>query len=376
MPDIPLYSVIIRESTVGSGAYSGALVLNLELSVLVDEVFAASKDSQYIHYVIVDQDGRILADSKGQYFGKNISETETFQRIMEGDVSNHREKIDGVVYESSVIHSKQNGVYIIAWSNYQEQINSVYHILLIIIAVVLIVGGGVVLISYRFSRRMFTPLQSIVEGIKSSDASEFVGEPRGDELQYLEQYYYQISTYVDILKGKEYRDSIVKNLLAGNPVQSMLLKIGAVKAGQPYYIVMLCMPEEENFSSLEEYAEHFNYIREIIGMTLDKYGHCTWFEISFRRRMLVLSPHNGLDASNASIDEVLEATFYKSFKSDFLIFSHSASDGHMELGDVYHEIESIRRTRLLLNPTPAVVRCKATMQVDQVRMQTLSDQLL
>ena len=375
-PDIPLYSIIIRESIVGSDSYSGALVLNLDLSALADEVFAASKDSQYIYYVLVDQDGRILADSKGQYFGQNISQTETFQRVLEGKTSKHREKIDGVVYESSVIHSKQNGVYIIAWSNYQEQINSVYHILLIIIGIVLIAGGGMFLISYRFSRRMFTPLRSIVEGIKSSEASEFVGDLWGDELQYLEQYYYQISTYVDLLKEKEYKDNIVKNLLAGNSVQQMLLKIGVVKIDQPDHVIMLCIPEEANFSSLEEYSEHFNYIREVINMTLDRFGQCTWFEVSLRRRMLVLSQNNNLNDPNINIDRVLESTFYKSVKSDFLIFSHYAPNGQIELGDIYREIESIRRTRLLLNPTPAVVSCRTIAHGDQVGLQTMSDQLL
>lgn len=376
LPDIPLYSIIIRESTVGSGSYSGALVMNLELSVLVDEVFEASKDSQYVHYVIVDQDGRILADSKGQYFGQNISQTDTFQRILEGETSSCREKIDGVVYESSVIHSKQNGVYIIAWSNYQEQINSVYHILLIIIGIVLIASGGMFLISFRFSRKMFTPLQSIVEGIKSSKVSEIVGDLWGDELQYLEQYYYQISTYVDILKEKEYKDNIVKNLLAGNSVQSMLLKICAVNMDQPYHVILLCIPEEANFSSLEEYSEHFNNIREVINMTLDRFGQCTWFEVSLRRRMLVLSLNSNLNDPNINIDQVLESTFYKSFKSDFLIFSHYAPNGQIELGDIYREIESIRRTRLLLNPTPAIVSCRDIVHGDQVELQTISDQLL
>ncbi len=131
-------------------------------------------------------------------------------------------------------------------------------------------------ILYNEQKTFFAPLRMMIRNIQNSSVMHQLTEYRGDELQYMEEYYRNVSSYIDRLeKRTSHRDLIAKNLILGNNVQPLINKWGILHPNANYYAVLAYMTEEASSGRLEDYVTRCNRVSELISIDLSQYGKCT-----------------------------------------------------------------------------------------------------
>lgn len=350
--DVSLLCLYVRDAHSSSGYYTGTVAVNLDLNWLSGNLFSASEQSDFTQFFIIDDRGTVIAHSEKRYYGEDWSQNSTIQKILQGELLGHREKVDGIPYEIDAVPSREDGFYIIARSNYRERTKNITNVLALIIAVILIAGSGTVLASWLLSRKLFAPLRKMVRSVQCSGVSGRIGEYQGDELQYLERYYNSVSSYVEGLEAKAHRDAIAKNLILGNDVQNLLYKSGILLPQTDYYVILAYMTEEVSLGRLEDYAARCSRISELIAMDLSRYGKCTWMELSFRRRLFLLS---AATQETPEIRKLLRRAFDDFGDSGFLVIARSSQGGAEPLHRLYRDMNDLLKTKIILRPMPQIL---------------------
>ena len=350
--DVSLLCLYARDAHSSSGYYTGTVAVNLDLNWLSGSLFSASEQSDFTQFFIIDDRGTVIAHSEKRYYGEDWSQNNAVRKILQGDLLGHRESVDGISYEIDAVPSRESGFYIIARSNYQDRTKNITNVMVLIIVVILIAGSGTILASWLLSRKLFAPLRKMVKSMQSSDISGKLEEYRGDELQYMERYYNSISSYVEGLETKAHRDSIAKNLILGNDVQPLLYKWGILLPNTDYYAILAYMTEDVSKGRLEDYAARCSRISELIAMDLSRYGKCTWFELSFRRRLFLL-PAPAQDAPD--VRTLLHRVFDDFGESNFLVIARRSGPGAQPLSQLYREMNDLLKTKILLHPVPQIL---------------------
>ena len=102
---------------------------------------------------------------------------------------------------------------------------------------------------------MFAPLGSLVSTIQQNEPAVTMENDSGDELQYLQRYYQHVSAYVKRLKEKDEENLIVKNLLLGNNVQSILYRKKILSEKKGYCAILLDLQDSPGSEVLSDYYQ-------------------------------------------------------------------------------------------------------------------------
>ncbi len=365
--DVSLLCIYIRDASSHSRYYTGAIVVHLDLNWISANLFSSSKQSDYTQFYIIDDRGYVIAHSEKKYYGEDWSQRSGVHQILNGNLLDNTEKENGKTYEINAIASRERGFYIIARSNHSDQIQGITNILLLIALVILAAYIGTIAASCIMSRKLFAPLRMMIRNIQNSSVMHQLTEYRGDELQYMEEYYRNVSSYIDRLERTSHRDLIAKNLILGNNVQPLINKWGILHPNANYYAVLAYMTEEASSGRLEDYVTRCNRVSELISIDLSQYGKCTWFEISFRRCLFLLTETS---RDSRDINRLLQRAFEDFGGAGYLVVVQSSADGKEPLHHIFKEMNDRLKTRILLRPEPQILTSPADVSDGMGKVET------
>lgn len=354
---IPLLSVYMRETVNSSKYYTGAVVVNIDLLWIARELFAET--GELMEKFILDDQGRVILHSGGNYYGQDFSGKEEIREFMEGEYLDNFLRSRNAFCEISMLQSDWDNFYIFAQSNYLEYMDGIREGLLITILAILIVTFGILVFAYLANKNIFKPLTKVVEEIKSADVLQDAQKYNGNELDYLNRYHQSMTEYIKELKQEEEKDHVVKNLLLGNSVQSQLLHKGVLCREEPYYLILIYMLEDEDGvgGNLLRYDAHNKAICRELAEQLGNIGRCTGYVASMRRLLFLLAEEPDKEWDQKEILHRVQQCILRYFtemeNQQFVLLTERAENGEQECVILYKNVNSRLKTRLLLNPEPA-----------------------
>lgn len=351
--EIPLLCIYQREAPVDSSFYAGTVVVNGDLLWLAQALFPANSMTEYF---ILNSQGDVIVHSDASQCGEDYSYRLTVRNIVDGSSTLQREIIEDIPYEIYAIESQQEGFYIVAQVNCGNQIKGEKNVFILLAIAITAFCVTETIVFYMISKKMFSPLQRLVKDVRTNAGAEIQEVYRGDEVQYLEQSYANMSSYLEKLKKKEEENHIVRNLLIGNKVHYLLLNSERVFRDTSYYLILVYMPDNDEWKNLDECQVGYNGISEVIITSLERMGQCTCLEISFRRRLFLLAEESknnsrGKDFKK-NVEQVLRKVVEDLFENSIFVFTEYADTGECDFGKLYQKIDSKLKTRLLLKHKP------------------------
>lgn len=359
--DVPLLSVYMREAPNDSIHYAGAVVVNIDLEVLHNILFSSDTESDLTEIYIINEKGTVVDHSNFAYCGEDFSYMESIRNILGGEDAVLKEKVGDTLYEFLAQKSEVGGFCIVAQSRYINSIEGIKSTLLTLAAVIIVILTTSVAVAYLVSKKVFHPLREIVEYMQNKSDVEELKKCNGDELRYLKNYHTNITKRIEKLLQAEERDYIIKNLLLDNEIQPLLLENKIVFEGTGYCLALLyCLESEDNeFRTLWEYNVRNSTISEIISGTLSEFGQCTWFEVGFRRILFVIAETPERKRAGENFQKRIEETLHLALRGldekNILLIACCAESSKEECTRLYKRLDSILRTRKLLNPRSAVI---------------------
>lgn len=354
---IPLLSIYMRETVNSSRYYSGTVVVNIDLLWVAKELFAET--GELTEKFILDDQGRVILHSGGNYYGQDFSGREEIREIMDGEDADYFQQSKNTFCEISMLQSDWDNFYIFARSDYLEYVEGIRDGFLITILVILIVTFGILAFVYLANKNIFRPLTKVVEEIKSADVLQDAQKYDGNELDYLNRYHQSVTEYIKELMQEEEKDHIVKNLLLGNNVQSHLLHEGILCREEPYYLILIYLLEDEEGvgGNLLRYDEHNKEICRGLAEQLGNIGRCTGYVASMRRLLFLLAEEPDKEWHQNEIlhrvQQCILRYFTETENQQFVLLTERAENGEQECVSLYKNVNSRLKTRLLLNPEPA-----------------------
>lgn len=140
---------------------------------------------------------------------------------------------------------------------------------------------------------------------------------------------------------------IVKNLLLGNNVQSILYRKKILSEKKGYCAILLDLQDSPGSEVLSDYYQWYTDVCEGVRQMLQEIGRCTFFEVGMRRLLFLLTErpdqHRGeqylLEQVSASICAKENRLFF-----NCILVSAASVDANRELADVYREMAGRLRT--------------------------------
>ena len=344
---VSLLSMYMQAASFADPFYTGSVVVNCDLTQLTSVLFPSEKGDENPQFYIVDFQGHLIIDSGRQGYGQDLSLGMDVSRILSGENEFQHTLPDGTrqVVLSSASHYP--GFYIAAVIPVQSPQAKVAAALLTLPVAVLFVCALCMYVSYMVGRKMFAPLGSLVSTIQQNEPAVTMENDSGDELQYLQRYYQHVSAYVKRLKEKDEENLIVKNLLLGNNVQSILYRKKILSEKKGYCAILLDLQDSPGSEVLSDYYQWYTDVCEGVRQMLQEIGRCTFFEVGMRRLLFLLTErpdqHRGeqylLEQVSASICAKENRLFF-----NCILVSAASVDANRELADVYREMAGRLRT--------------------------------
>lgn len=295
--DVALLTMYCWETPLESPRFTGAAVVNLDAGELSRSLFS-EKVPEDLEIFIMDESGNIICHSGMEYYGQNWSDREDIKKILAGEEHVFKASQDDRLIETSWIKSMQSGFYIVAQSEYVNGIHRFNTIANVVFVVMLAAAAIIIAFTWPLCRLIYKPLNSMISDIRKKIAMEDHGY---NEIQVLNQYYEQLAEDILQLNENEEKNFIVKNLLLDNQidtVQNLLLKNRMISVGRGYFLVLAYLTDDkEKALSMQEYDMMRKIVSDIFSSNLGNLGCCTYFEISLRKMLFLLS-----EADEQSID--------------------------------------------------------------------------
>ena len=127
------------------------------------------------------------------------------------------------------------------------------------------------------------------------------------------------------------------------------------------------MTEEASSGRLEDYVTRCNRVSELISIDLSQYGKCTWFEISFRRCLFLLTETS---RDSRDINRLLQRAFEDFGGAGYLVVVQSSADGKAPLHHIFKEMNDRLKTRILLRPEPQILTSPADVSDGMGKVET------
>lgn len=356
--DIPLLTFYKREVLPDNPKYNGSVTVNVDTQALSRSLFA-DMTRQGISYFILNHEGRVVAASDTHRCGQNLSAETYVRNVLVGYTDLQNITVDGKTYEIYSIPASVDNFYIVAQYEYLNELNRFHGAALtIVVATVLmdLLAGAVL---YLVCRNIFKPFNKIVSDMKQSELLDDA-QPDNEDLAILRQYHNQTASYMEHMKEEAHKNQIVKAILQQKNVDFLLLQYAYICSGEPYYMLLLQIGKEHNdVVQLTEY----NRIRTDLEMVcLEHLGTCTYFEVGFRRIMVLVNRPEGilpsfreLQRTIADIQNQITET-YNIQSTAYLSEKLLADAPERTCNEAYQLGEGCLKTYRFLNPdTPAAM---------------------
>lgn len=244
----PIVSYFFAEKIKGTKEIDGAVIVNLNMDIIHNEVFPEAMDGGR-KYIIADKNGTVLLHNDMSLFGKDMNGEGYFRDILQSRKTSDYfyRKMDGREYSIGYILSKSKDYYIISVVEYKVSITQLIHsrnTMLVISAVILLI---VLVISFFTSYRLYKPIDNIFTNIRSM-LTGTKNESSYNELQVVSQ---SISSIVENLNAfeREKKTNGLRSMLEsakemtgeelagytdlfqGIPVQGALYRVVVVRVG-------------------------------------------------------------------------------------------------------------------------------------------------
>lgn len=354
---VPLLSMYMQAAPIGGQYYTGSVVVNCDLNKLSNTLFSSVENSDILQYYVLDYQGQVVVHSKDNIIGNDLSSIPAIAQILSGQYRLQRAEIDGVQYEIIAMASQYPGYYVVAQSVYQPLSKLTIGILLAFPLAILMLCMFCMCVSYMVGRKMFSPLSSLISTIRRDETADSLGNYSGDELQYLNRYYHHISAYVERLKNREEKNLIVKNLLVGNSVQSLLLQNQILYPDTDYCAMLIYMLEDTVWESLSDYYQWQYSVSEAIGTAFRTMGQCSWLELDLHRMLFLLTRTPEQKQQDQDLFSNVAATLQNLmdplFANRVLVYVVYNNRNREELLSLYRRMDGRLRTALCLNSNAA-----------------------
>ncbi len=295
---VTLLTMYCWETPMDSTRFTGAAVVHIDSKQLSKSLFSENVQDD-LEIFVMDEYGNIVSHSDMEHYGQNWSDREEIQKIFAGEENHFKTHRGSRLIETSWIKSMQNGFYIVAQAEYVNGIHQFNRVANVVFFVMLAAAVIIIAFTWPLSQRIYKPLKSMVSDIRKKTSMEDHGY---NEIQVLNQYYQQLAENIQQLNINEEKNFIVKNLLLDNQsdtVQKLLLKNNMISKNSGYYIVLAYLAaDSDTVLNMQEYDMMRKIVSGIFSSTFETIGLCTYFEISLKK-MLFLISENGEQEINS-----------------------------------------------------------------------------
>lgn len=348
--DITLLTLYCWETPLDSSRFTGAAVVNVDAGQLSKSLFSDETQDE-LNLFVMDEYGNIVAHSDMECYGQNWSDREEIKKILAGDEHVFKTKQEDRLIETSWIKSMQNGFYVVAQSEYVNGIHQFNTIANVVFLVMLVAAAIIVAFTWPLCRIIYKPLNTMISDIRKKIALEDRGY---SEIQVLNQYYEQLAEDIQQLNRNEEKNFIVKNLLLDNQidtVQKLLLKNNMIAAGRGYYLVLAYLSADTELAlNMQEYDMMRKIVSGIYSSALETLGCCTYFEISLRKMLFLVSEDKEIDRQEleAVIEQIRKSSEELIHNKVITFLSRRNLGGDDNCVPVYKEAEERLKTRSIL----------------------------
>lgn len=221
---VHLLSCQISEAPYGDAAYTGSVVLNVDLDELQKRMFQNAQGT--VQIAVTDPDNMVVLDSNADWIGQQND----LGAMSQEENSYHLSVPSGV-----------NGFMVNAWYSYSDRLTTADDFFWITI-VLFVVLGMVTIVAVLFGNRIARPLTRTVQQIRKNqeEQASFIENEGRDELRFLEKYAQNVACYVQHVKENDQKNRIIYNLLRNDKkvnIQPLLLEREIVYEGAGYWAV-------------------------------------------------------------------------------------------------------------------------------------------
>ncbi|MBO5568753.1 MAG: AraC family transcriptional regulator, partial [Clostridia bacterium] len=354
---IPYLAVPVSDFPYNSDQFTGIAILTIDLLKFQSSLLADQPASEF-QICILDREGTVICHSNASLIGLNLRD-ETWVDQAFSDRQRFFSEVNGKRYELQTTGLSKNGFAIVVMSEYAAQAGSISKTANIIIFAVIIAAALQICLTMIVSRRIFTPLTSIVAQMQQSGttAGAEIPDSNGDEVMFLQQYNNAVSDRIHQLVQNRNRDFIAKNLILGihqQDIQQLLLQNRTILPDRPYYMILVAV---ENRNAEEETMHGYDLLRSMTAHSLQdalsQFGQCSYYEIGLKRSLFFLCTDSTdataeLDRTLSEVNADLSRTFAVRIHA---AFSGAAQDSGWDCTDRYRQLSESLKTALILNRT-------------------------
>ncbi len=366
---IPLLSVYYQEAPVGGRYYAGTVAVVLDCVVLGRSIFSQINAEQYV-LSILDATGRVIVSSRPENCGQDWTARIDGQK----DVGSERLAEDHA-WRYTMISSEKQGFYLIAQTKkelFPEGISAFSGFLFVGLCLLSLV---IVILTTIVCNLLYKPFYDMISdlkktgGVGAAPGKEMLQKEKSrkeeTELQFLRNFYLQMSERISVLHEKAEEDFFVKNLLLKNEhsgIQSILISNGIVYAGKGYYLILVYLSdtEETDHIGMKEYDKRRQLVSSLYLASLKDTGKCIGFELGLRRLLLIVSETEEGQIEEQELFEALESahrtTREITGKGLITLVSERISDGEETCVLVYQILDDSLRIQQLTGNENVLLR--------------------
>lgn len=304
-PDVPLITVYFQEADPGDDHYWGTVAMHLDARMLGKSIFSTSDQGNF-QIFILNKDGMVAAGSISSCFGEDWSKKDFMKNILDGQQGPFYEtEEDGSVSEFTAVPSAIEGYYVVARARKGENTGKAGHILNVLLISGILASAFIMITTLLVCTRLYRPFYGMLSDFQES-AGRDGKEWDMDEVQFLHNFYNELTGHISELNDKSEKEAVIKALLTGNQdsaVRDYLLEKEIVQNGEGFYIVLLCIYRKDAYqdANMGEYDELRKMAGTIYSAKLGELGSCSSFELGLRRILLLLTEENGHTVSEDAL---------------------------------------------------------------------------
>ena len=291
---IHLLSCQISEAPYDDAAYTGSIILNIDLDELQKRMFQDAEGKGTAEIAITDEEGTVVLDSDAVWIG-----TENYQ-----DKMNRTEKY-GLSVPAGV-----NGFTVNAWYSYSGRLTAADDFFWVTI-VLFVVLGSVAIVAVFFGNRIASPLTRTVRQIKeeSSESLFSIDNEGRDELRFLEIYAQNVENYIQRVKENDQKNRIVYNLLRNDKkvdIQSLLLEKKVLYVETGYWAVAIEFTCKSENADIELLGKIRKEVANQILAQLSVQWKPSCYEHGLRYLLFLIAEYNEGETKNSPNDVMIQ----------------------------------------------------------------------
>lgn len=309
-PDVPLITIYFQEAGPGDPHYCGTVAVHLDARMLGKSIFSAAGREDFQIYIL-DGDGVAAAGSMPSCFEENWGKKEFMEDIRGGLQGPFYEtEADGSVSEIMALPSAMKGYYIAARAAAEETGGAAGHVLNVLLVSGLLASVLILISTLLVCTRLYRPFYGMLLDFRQS-AGEGETAQNLDEVQFLHNFYKELTGHISELNNRSEKETMIKALLTGNQdqkVREYLLEKKIIRPGEGFYAILLSIYRNDAYqdANMGEYDALRNMAGTIYAAKLGELGRCSSFELGLRRILILLTESEGHSVTKDALQPYLK----------------------------------------------------------------------